>query len=245
MGSSPGASAGGSGDPGAGVVPAREWGETVGLRYGYYSWQHMLATTTALGTSHGWTSTGNTVVGMSPTGDLSLSLADYTPEQVMRVDSDAEFFVSPAIIGNAALQQAQGVLLGAPIDTIKLDIWGRIGLIVGDSGATVNGLGLFNRSDPTVATGQIHMKSGGTNFESKILAGADVDTLIARDALVHKFSIELKIAAATCQFFIDDVSAGAAAAVAQDTWPLGAGLSSNLAANPDPDLVAMLLEFSA
>lgn len=208
------------------AADAFEWGTKVANRYtANFTSNNNLLNNTSFGdiADTGWDVSGTPTAPVAAStvsaGDLD-SASDSTPHFVL-LPANGDGLASPKVIGGKALLDAIEFHTGTRPTTITARVTanftattdcadtGGVG-ITSDAGATLSAGGAGSNYMVTV---------GATNFELWNGAAA-TDLGVAADTSVHNFDIEINIAAATYRVLIDGTERKAAAAIAQDVWPM-------------------------
>jgi len=162
---------------------------------------------------YGWTTTALSFV-VDTGGDL-LSSADPGNGAELTFDAGSDLLLSPSIFGSYAHGLAASKILGFMPTRLNLEIWGRF-LATGGA-ETTSGFGFSNGSGLVEANhlAYIHIPTGA-NFAIRSAAASDAGS--AKDTNQHLFRITAT-AGGSVEWFIDDVSQGTIALVA-DTFPV-------------------------
>lgn len=166
----------------------------------------------------GWTVTSVAFTNTA-TGDF-ISSADDTPPNA-NSDAQNDLLRSPLIFGSYAHALAAGQFLGYMPTKMVCEFYAAFTTASSDENGSY--IGLWNAAG--IATG---VYSDGTNFQ--LYDGATTEAGAAVDTSYHQWRLTLDRVNRTVTWYIDGVSQGSQAVVA-DRWPAGFGFNAGGANN--------------
>lgn len=202
------------------VVPALEWGETVGRRYAArFIAAELFPDAAAAGTGslvgRGWFMSGAGAADESSgTSDIN-SQADNAVGPSGTLGAGPDYLASPAVIGGWSQLQSIGLLYGAPT-TITVSIIAEFSSTTDNA---TDGIGIGNTpASAGNAAGNFGISCGATNFAYTLEGAAAVSTGVVKDTNPHLFQFVITISSRSTVVKIDGATV-ATVVQAEDLWP--------------------------